>query len=479
MTLETALGWSIGRSMLVTTAALPLSILVWRLISASKQFRRIHRLVTIAALMPLFVPDLVTGFTYRMTSARLIHSEVATEVLYAALLLFRIFALQVAVRIILPSSSVSAEALYSWKLVKDDSTGWWLSWLRLHVLGPLRTPLVAWIGGALFCFQEFETAALLQIDRHPITWSVWLFDAHAAGEPLAHSLLFTSEAMVFQVVLLLPIILLLPRRGPQTSTGTRLDSASRLSPAVLAVAVCSLFAVLGVFIIWPLWANGLEALSGLRALADQGNLTSRFQQITYSILAATVASVAALQLAIGVRALGRPWLTMLAVVPGLCGSLVISLTLLAVFQVPLLNAVYDSWLPMVVASILLMLPRALLLVVLLEVLSPRTSIHSAGLLRAAGGAAAVHGRNLIWQLDRIRWLIASAVLAHWCLWDVAVASTLRPVRFEPIVVRLYNEMHYGRTETLVAITLLALVIPLGLICIAAVVWKRLPEINHP
>jgi ABC-type spermidine/putrescine transport system permease subunit II len=248
---------------------------------------------------------------------------------------------------------------------------------------------------------------------------------------------------------------------------------------VLTVAVCSLFAALGVFIIWPVWANGLEALSGLCALADQGNLTSRFQQITYSIFAATVASVAALQLAIGVRALGRPWLTVLAVAPGLCGSLVISLTLLAVFQVPLLNAVYDSWLPMIVASILLMLPRALLLVVLLEVLSPRTSIHSAGLLRAAGGAAAVHGRNLIWQLDRIRWLIASAVLAHWCLWDVAVASTLRPVRFEPIVVRLYNEMHYGRTETLVAITLLALVIPLGLICIAAVVWKRLPEINHP
>ena len=67
------------------------------------------------------------------------------------------------------------------------------------------------------------------------------------------------------------------------------------------------------------------------------------------------------------------------------------------------------------------------------------------------------------------------VLAHWCLWDVAVASTLRPVRFEPIVVRLYNEMHYGRTETLAAITLLALVIPAGLICIVAIMWKQLPQ----
>ncbi|MEO1984758.1 MAG: hypothetical protein ABGZ24_29930, partial [Fuerstiella sp.] len=140
-----------------------------------------------------------------------------------------------------------------------------------------------------------------------------------------------------------------------------------------------------------------------------------------------------------------------------------------------LHAVYDSWLPMIVASTLWMLPRALLLVLLLEVLSPRTSIHSASLLCVAGGTAVVHGRNLIWQLVRGRWLIATVVLAHWCFWDVAVASTLRSVRFEPIVVRLYNEMHYGRIESLAAITLLTLVIPAGLICIAAVVWKRLPE----
>jgi hypothetical protein len=36
-------------------------------------------------------------------------------------------------------------------------------------------------------------------------------------------------------------------------------------------------------------------------------------------------------------------------------------------------------------------------------------------------------------------------------------------------------MHYGRTESLAAITLLALFIPAGLICIFAFVWKRLPE----
>ena len=475
MTLETALAWSIGRSMLVTTAALPMSLMVWRLIKANQQSRRIHHLLVIAALSPLFVPDLLTGFTYRMTSARLIHSELATEVLYAALLLFRIFALQVAVRIILPSSTVSSEALYSWKLLKDGSTRWWLSWLRLQVQGPLRTPFIAWIGGALFCFQEFETAALLQIDRHPITWSVWLFDAHAAGEPLIRSLLFVSKAMAFQFVLLLPIVLLLPRRNLQVSTDSSSVSASKKSSVVFAIAACILFAALGSFIVWPLWANGGTAFSGLRTLSGQGNLTSRFQQILYSLLAATVASVGALQLAIGVRALGRQWLTMLVVIPGLCGSLVVSLTLLAVFQLPLLHAVYDSWLPMLVGLTLWMLPRALLLVVLLEVLSPRTSIHSASLLSAVSGTTAAHGKNLIWQLVRVRWLIATAVLAHWCFWDVAVASTLRPVRFEPIVVRLYNEMHYGRTETLAAITLLALFIPVGLICIVAVVWKRLPQ----
>ena len=121
------------------------------------------------------------------------------------------------------------------------------------------------------------------------------------------------------------------------------------------------------------------------------------------------------------------------------------------------------------------LTRALLLIVLLEVLSPPASIHSARLLRAAGGAAAVHGRNLIWQYVRLRWLVATAALAHWSFWDVSVASMLRPVRFEPIVVRLYNEMHYRGTETLVAITLLALAVPAGLTATVAIIWKQLPD----
>lgn len=475
MTLEAALAWSIGRSMLVTTVALPVSLVVWRLISASERSRSIQRLAVIVALMPLFVPDLLTGFTYRMTSARLIHSEVATEALYAALLLFRILALQVAVRLMLPSSSVSVQALHSWNLVRNGGAHWWMLWLRFQLRGPLRTPLVAWIGGALFCFQEFETAALLQIDRYPITWSVWLFDAHAAGEPLARSLLFASESMVFQFLLLLPIILLLSGGGWQISTGTSPVCVSGSSPPVQAVAACVMFAAVGTFIVWPVLANGADTLTGLRALAAQGSLISRLQQIVYSMLPATIASVAALQLAIGVRTLGRRWLTVLAAVPGLCGSLVVSLTLLAVFQMPWLNVVYDSWLPMIVASTLLMLPRALLLVVLLEVLSPPTSIHSAVLLRAAGGGVAAHGRQLVWQLVRIRWLIAAAVLTHWCFWDVTVASTLRPVRFEPIVIRLYNEMHYRGTESLVAITLLALTVPAGLLCIVSIIWKQLPQ----
>lgn len=489
MTLETALAWSIGRSILVTTVALPVSLTVWRLISGTEHFRTFHRLAVIAALMPLFVPDLLIGFTYRMTSARLIHSELVTELLYVALLLFRIQALQVAVRMILPSSSVSAEALFSWKLVKDGSARWWLSWLRLHVQGPLRTTLIAWVGGALFCFQEFETAALLQIDRHPVTWSVWLFDAHASGEPLARSLQFASESMVFQVVLLLPIILLLSRGGLKSSTGTSLIFASKNNPVARSCALFMLLTAVGTSVIWPVWTNGGDALSGLRALAGQGDLTQqtqlfltgrsdlalRSQQIVYSALVATIASVTALQLAIGVRGFGRRWLTVLAVVPGLCGSLVVSLTLLAVFQAPGLNVVYDSWLPMVVAATLLMLPRALLLIVLLEVLSPPASIHSARLLRAAGGVAAVHGRNLIWQYVRLRWLVATAALAHWSFWDVSVASMLRPVRFEPIVVRLYNEMHYRGTETLVAITLLALAVPAGLTATVAIIWKQLPD----
>ena len=170
--------------------------------------------------------------------------------------------------------------------------------------------------------------------------------------------------------------------------------------------------------------------------------------------------------------------------PGLSGSLFIALLLLAVFQfsaAPLwltkvLRGLYDTWLPMLAGLTLFALPRALLLVVLLEVVTAPASVHSAELLTASPARRIVQTANIIlWRMTSLRWLLAAAVLTHWCFWDVSIVSILRPVRFEPVVTRLYDEMHYGHTELLVTRSLMTLLLPGVVFVLIAMVWRWLPK----
>ena len=481
MTLLTVLTWSICRSLMISVTALPMSLCLGRFLqsggrpsddrlpaaagTAASRINGAAVLLTAAALLPLFVPDLLTGFSYRLTAARLIHSAAATECLYAGLLLCRIAALQTAVRLVLPAAPVSDASLHSWKLVRGRSLSWWAAWLQLRLLGPDRTVFVALIAGTVLCFQDFETAALLQVDRHPITFTVWLFDAHFAGEPLSRSLNFVAGSLLFQLALLAPVVVVLTGRGMPTIQQSPLSPPAGRRWRLPAVAVIGLS--VWVVCVWPLLAGAGGIGDGLAGLYQQGTLGRRSGQIVSSLTVSTVSAAVALLAACGLRRQRRRWLTVAVLLPGLCGSLVLSMLLLAFFQLPVLNVVYDTWIPMIMGTALLLLPRAFLLAFLLEISSTVTTQHSAHLLTTGTARQAQAGRRLRWQLVQWRWLLALAMLTHWAFWDVTVASVLRPVRFEPVVTRLYNEMHYGRTESLIAMTFLAIVIPLLILCVAA------------
>ena len=112
MTLQTVLAWSICRSVGVSSVAIPLAVIIWKAIRLRRHSDNRRMMLAAAALLPLFVPDLLTGFAYRLTSARLLHSVAATEGLYALILLFRVTALQVAVLLLLPNSTISAASLH-------------------------------------------------------------------------------------------------------------------------------------------------------------------------------------------------------------------------------------------------------------------------------------------------------------------------------------------------------------------------------
>lgn len=475
MTLESALIWSTVRAVCVASIALPLAWAIsktcFRFEVASKQ----SRIVIAVALLPLFVPDLLIGFTYRLTSARLIHSVIATEFLYAALLLARIVAFQFAVHMVLPSGSGSREAIHLWKLREGRNIRWWMTWLKLQFAGPTRTLIVAWMAGVMLCFQEFETAALLQIDRHPIAWTVWMFDAHAAGEPLIRSLGFAVPAIVIQSVWLVPCLWLL-MNGPALQTGMQ-PRQLQSGPSVRIATVITLAVIAASFAavcVWPVIGNGREAMSGLQTFLRQQTILPKCRQIVTSLGECAIAAVIGLQICVLAQRTNRRAWQLCLLLPGLCGSLILSLCLLALFQLPLLHIAYDTWLPMLIGHVLLLLPRAFLLVTILKLLTPAASQHSVELLATAKHSQAARSvGQLAWILQQRKWLLSLAILTHWCFWDVTVAATLRPVRFEPIITRLYNEMHYGRTETLAAMTVLALLIPIGCFLTVGGIWKQI------
>lgn len=474
MTLETVLAWSAGRSLILTTLALLLAIPISRTISHGSTNTALQKLWIAAALLPLFVPDLLIGFAYRLVSAQLLHSVAATETLYAVLLLTRIVALQFAVQRMLPCSAVSVESLHSWQLNRYRDHKWWFTWLRLQISGPARAPLVAWLAGALLCFQEFETAALLQIDRHPIAWTVWLFDAHAAGEPLFSSLNFAAPALILQCAWLLPCLWLLLSGSALTPLASGNIPQTHSSRALKFLA--TIVIVVGVFLVlcWPIVCNASELLAGIHNLATQHTLWARSKQILTSLMECALAAYLALQVCSYTSVLKPRSLKLLLVLPGLCSPLVLSLSLLAAFQLPILHHLYDTWLPMLLGHVLLLLPRAMLLVTVLSVLTPTTARHAGHLLFPAHHQPTkATARQLSWTMHKKKWLLALAILTHWCFWDVTIAATLRPVTFEPVVTRLYNEMHYGRTETLVAMTGLALLIPLMIFTVAGFAWRRI------
>jgi ABC-type Fe3+ transport system permease subunit len=160
--------------------------------------------------------------------------------------------------------------------------------------------------------------------------------------------------------------------------------------------------------------------------------------------------------------------------PGMLGSLTVSLGLLWLFQWPVLHAAYDTPLPAVLALVLFLLPRGLLLLLLFEAVTPQYSVHAARLLRAAPDrprrAAAA---ELLWQMRSRRLFFVFGLLSVWGYLELTPVSILAPPGLTSAPVRLYNLMHYGRSMVLSAMVMLTMLAPLGLFVVATLVRKPL------
>jgi hypothetical protein len=512
MTLTESLLWSTIRCVFVASISLAPAAILTQQIECSTNSRS-RRLWMFLAVLPFFVPELLIGFNYRLTATQLsqgtssLFAALSTEILYLLLLVARSTAFGVAVRQMVTRSSVSKESLHAWDSLRPSKTSrqtssltmmqWRQGWLTLHLTGPWRSSLIAWSIMALTSFQEFETAALMQIDQYPVTWSVWLFDAHANRQPLSDSIRMILGPLAIELILLAPALWMLFRHAPKAAVlSLTPSSASSAYPAYRLRSLLCLLPGIALFLVWPLSVNLPSALSGLGTLMQNAGL---LQMAAEQILTSTGFAVAAAMLAINLSGMMQPAsrlpdtrspgpqvfkkVLLLLLIPGLMGSLVLSLLLIAAFQSSLLRPLYDTWLPMLLGQSLAILPRSFALVVTMNQMTERSALHSASLLMSSPQFEIRQSvSSIFWRMTTFRWLLCGLVIAQWCFWDVTTTSILRPVQLEPVVTRLYNEMHYGRTESLMSLTVLSLLIPFalwGLLATAtwlkAVVWPTISD----
>lgn len=480
MSFSLVLCWSVVRAIVVSAIAIGLFLPLRNRLFQSRPTTSLARWTSILAVAPLLMPDLLLGFTYRLASAGLDFSEVKTETLYACLLLTKGFAIQVICHWLLPASNVSKSAIHLWKVSIQTSFTSRLLLLRMILSGPHRSVVVGWILSVLWCFQEFETAALLQIEQHPIAWTVWLFDAKAANEPLMNCVLFALPAIIIQGLLIATSVALLGGRKLLSGEITKPDEHDAISSpsnqstsfglhsfSIIVIAAGFLLTV-----VWPIVLHGAAGINGLWQLSTTAAFQVGLKQISLSLLVAALSAVASWTLSRCLFATRYNRLALLTILPGLLSPLVLSLLLLGLFLSPGFHVVYDSWIPLIAAQTLWLLPRAFLLNIVVQRTIRSEQIHSAKLLsRSTDRLTQREAKRLNWILEyRPAWL-SITVLIVMAFWEVTINSILHPVSLQPMVCRLYREMHFGHTEVLAGLTAMSIVFPLLALAIGAQIWK--------
>ncbi len=498
MSLLEACSWSFIRAVLIAAISLPIAICLERRLRNSKR----RTLWLGALLIPFLMPELLIGFVYSETTLRLVKeisdpaatlapptqlrlpqtmdrplniADVLAELLYAALLLARFVPVSTLILWLMPAPRLSAEAIHCRQLLlrsEPDNLTRLRGAVSCFVRGPMMGTLPAFAIVFLLVFQEFEIASLMQISRAPIAWTVWLFDNHAGGLMLSHSLKYSIGPVILEAIVVGAVFVLLLRGDWHETAALRRRTESGIvgrSAGLLFLLTATVFAVLIPFV---RLSNGVTV--GLNGLLRQPNMLGNFAgELGISLVFGLAAALTAYWLT-GLMFVShnRMSLTLMASVPGLIGSLVLSLLALFLFQLPMMNAVYDTPVPMLVVLSLYLLPRAVLLRLVFFARQPREPIFLAQLIRKSTEPKLVNaGREILWALRQQPAFWVIALLTYWGYWDLTVASILRPTNLTPFTPGLYNLMHYGRNETLAAMTLLAGVAPAAFLAIA-VIWRR-------
>ncbi len=416
---------------------------------ASLQSRPARRAAWALLLVPWLVPSLLVGYVYLPLALALVRQPGWKEILYDLALLLRVTPAAV-LALTLSPPPLTAAALHCHRLLAPSG---WRTRLGFRWRGAGRGPRVAAALGFLLVYGEFDLATMWNVQ----TWTAALFDAQAGGLALGDSLRLAGWPLGGAVAATGALVAALGRdRWLGVSPDHRPPPPGRAGSSwgwgYLAVAAALTAG-------WPLARLLPEAWVGAGALVGNVGLG---HDIVFTALAAVCAAVAGWIVA--GEGVNHPWLGLAGALPGLLGALLLSLWLLAFFQLPGAHAVYQTPLPLLAALTLLLLPSALLLRFLRLRTRPGAALHLAGMLGH---------RRLRWQLDGRKTYWAGFLLFCWAYFDLTAAALLAPPGMTTVAVRVFNLMHYGRTPALSAMLCAAVAVPAAGACVAAFGWEAL------
>lgn len=395
-----------------------------------------------AVLLPVLTPALLVGYAYAAWSLKLVRMPLANEALYVLIMVARFAPVAALVVYLSPPPALSAEARHLAAMTPRGGrrgANRLMPWLAY---GPGRRLSIAFVLTFLLAFQEFEIASLMAVPA----WTVWLFDAQVGGLPIPTTLRHALLPLLIEAALLTPLAWLLLGRDKGKVEEPERSDASR---AMQAVTIGWLGVCTSVASVVPLAIVAGVALG--TPLALRGAWDVRWEVGTSGAYAAAASLLAG---CVAIALLRRPALLLLAVLPGLLGSLVLGLVLVTAFSGGALAPAYDSPLPWTLSLVLLLMPAAALLAMLLGALRRREALHVAELMRSVDDEAVrASGRRILWSMRGRAWYWALALLATLAYFDLAAGAMLAPSGHTPVTVTLYNLMHYGRNATLSAATL--------------------------
>lgn len=417
-----------------------------------------RRLALVLLVLWSAIPALAIGYAWAALPGAWLHEAIPVQVLHGVLAAFRLAPLTLMIACLLPAPRLNAAAFHCLRLSRRRSRAAlaWDWWSR----GPGRIWLVAALTVFPLAFSEFEIASRLDVG----VWAVRLFDAQAGGQYLAVTLLQALPGSLVQFsALACAWLLIAGRLGAPPGALSAEPAPRRLLPAWLVLAAGSAL-LLGV----PAGTLACDAGNALVVAIAQASML-RFE-IMASLVFAGVSALCAWLIA-GVLASSpapsafRRLLQAALMLPGLLGSLFMGVGVLALSQLPFFRPLSDTPLPLTIALVLLLLPFALVLRLFVERLSAPAAWHQAQSPKAGDGRRAAASAALDWALSgRRRWWCFAVIFA-WAYGDLAASAILHPVDMTPVLVRLYNLMHYGRSSALsvqLAMALLA-----GLAALAA------------